>query len=292
MKYLLFFSTLLAVSCNFSPKPIDIDIPEPPQKLVVSSWLVPPQEAAITLTRTFSALVADSTFNPLDTTGQNSIASKIFVENGLVSIENRGNIAQFYQLLPGVYGSADVPQHFGDTYVLRATDPLTGEEIEAETQLMPQVSIDTVYAVRNTSPGIGGDSVYGFELKFRDIPQQTNYYLITYTDFANAASSINGLNNTMFSQTGNTFNVIADAQYEDGKEILFKSGLTEQKGDTLLVGFSQITKGYYEFLSAYKRTGNILSQLTGEPINLPTNVKNGYGYFAMIRPKPWVVVME
>jgi hypothetical protein len=58
------------------------------------------------------------------------------------------------------------------------------------------------------------------------------------------------------------------------------------------VALSNIPKGYYEYLAAYKRSGNLLSQLTGEPVNLPTNVQGGYGYFALTKPSIKTVILQ
>jgi hypothetical protein len=49
--------------------------------------------------------------------------------------------------------------------------------------------------------------------------------------------------------------------------------------DTIGVSVSNISQGYYEFLDLYGRAGSPLTQITGEPIDYPTNVTNGYGYF-------------
>ena len=49
--------------------------------------------------------------------------------------------------------------------------------------------------------------------------------------------------------------------------------------DSIAVILSHVTKGYFEFLNAFKKSGALINQLTGEPINYPTNVNNGYGYF-------------
>jgi hypothetical protein len=52
----------------------------------------------------------------------------------------------------------------------------------------------------------------------------------------------------------------------------------------VLVHLAKIDKGYFDYLSAYEKSGNILSQLTSEPISLPTNIVNGYGYFTLYQP--------
>ena len=63
-------------------------------------------------------------------------------------------------------------------------------------------------------------------------------------------------------------------------------------GDTLVVQVCRVDGGYYKYLQAYKRTGYLINQLTGEPINLPTNVQTGYGYFALCKPNRYVFDMK
>ena len=57
-----------------------------------------------------------------------------------------------------------------------------------------------------------------------------------------------------------------------------------KRTDTIAVTLSNISEGYYKFLSTYLKSGNIINQITGEPIDYPTNVNNGYGYFSAHYP--------
>ena len=54
--------------------------------------------------------------------------------------------------------------------------------------------------------------------------------------------------------------------------------------DSIAVEIANISKGYYEFLAAAKRNGDLLTQFTAESIHFPTNVKNGYGFFNAYYP--------
>ena len=54
--------------------------------------------------------------------------------------------------------------------------------------------------------------------------------------------------------------------------------------DTVALVLSNISKGYYEFLTAYQRAGGWFNQLSGEPINYPTNIEGGFGYFNAYYP--------
>jgi hypothetical protein len=52
---------------------------------------------------------------------------------------------------------------------------------------------------------------------------------------------------------------------------------------------ANISKGYYEFLSAYRKSNQLIYQLLGEPVTLPTNVIIGYGYFSTYNPSLRIV---
>ena len=62
--------------------------------------------------------------------------------------------------------------------------------------------------------------------------------------------------------------------------------------DTLIVQVARIDEGYFKYLQTYKRTGYLINQLTGEPINLPTNIQTGYGYFAIYKPHRYVFALQ
>jgi hypothetical protein len=55
--------------------------------------------------------------------------------------------------------------------------------------------------------------------------------------------------------------------------------------DTVVVTVGKIENHYFKYLDAYKRTGYLINQLTGEPINLPTNISGGFGYFSLFVPQ-------
>lgn len=287
-KYLFFLAFLAAQSaCVLNPKPLDIDIPEPPQRLVVSAFAIPPQELAVTLTRTFSALLGEDSVdlnNP-------DVSSLVFVDSALVTLSYSGRTDTLFKLTPALFGSLTAEQRFNERYFLKVKDFTTGLEVSAETVLLPPVALDTVYPVVSILTGFE-DTLHTFQYQFRDEPGTENYYVATYTNFNTLSQQISNPGQSLFNFNAQQFHVFSDKTSGDGQPISFKPDFAGTKGDTLAVALSNIPKGYYEFLAAYKRSGNLFSQLIGEPINLPTNVIGGYGYFAMIRPKIKLVILE
>lgn len=274
-------------ACVLNPKPLDVEIPEPPQRLVVSSFAIPPQELAVTLTRTFSALLGEDSVDLQDP----NVSNLVFVDSALVTLTYAGRTDTLYKLAPSLYGSLAVEQRYREPYFLKVKDYATGLEANAETMLLPPVALDTVFPVLTILKGLD-DTLHTFQYEFRDEPGFENYYVATYTNFRTLADQLNNPGKSLFNFNAQQFNVFSDKTSGDGQRITFKPDFAGQQGDTLAVALSNIPKGYYEFLAAYKRSGNLFSQLIGEPINLPSNVIGGFGYFAMIRPKVKFVILE
>ena len=66
----------------------------------------------------------------------------------------------------------------------------------------------------------------------------------------------------------------------DGPEIRERFSLFEiGASDSIVVTVSNVSQSYYEYLQANERAQGILSQVTQEPINRPTNVNGGRGFF-------------
>lgn len=274
-------------SCVLNPDPLDIYIPEPEQEMVVSSFFVPPQGLAVTFTRTFSALLGEDSVDLED----NDVARLIFVDSAEVSLSYDGKTVQLYQLAPSVFGSAEAESVYNTEYTLRAKDFATGKSVTAKTVLLPPVDLDTVYPENTILPSFN-DTIFTFKYEFRDVAGTENYYLATYTNFREFLSQVTNPASGIFNFNQTLFHVFTDKNNGDGEMIEYKPDFAGVKGDTIVVALSNITKEYYEFLSAYKRSGNLFSQLVGEPINLPTNVDGGYGYFALIRPRAKIVILR
>ena len=49
--------------------------------------------------------------------------------------------------------------------------------------------------------------------------------------------------------------------------------------DSIAVTLSNISKNYYNYLVLRNESGSLYNQLNLEPLNYPTNVVNGYGFF-------------
>jgi hypothetical protein len=264
--------------CNLSPAPLDVDIPEPEQRLVVSAFTLPPQFGLFTFTRTFSALLGSENID-LDNA---SIADRVLIDSAVAVIRHEGQVDTLYRLFPGIFGTLDLEQQEDVDYVLELKDCKSGQQVTARTRMLPVVGWDTLYSVVKALPNLGAE-VFRFVYAFDDLPGANNYYLITYT----RRSDLNGgggLAAGTFDFRASAFEVVTDLTEGDGFKISREADFSSFEQDTLLVGLANISREYYDFLAAYKRSGNLLSSLVSEPVRLPTNVEGGFGYFALIRP--------
>lgn len=288
-KYIaLYLVCSLFVACNFSPTPIPIEVEEPEQKLVISSFALPPQELIVTVSRTFSALVPKADSLDLD---DPDILARVLVDSAEVMLSYAGHTVELFKIAPGIYGSIEVEQIPGATYLLTVKDFDTGLMTSAKTVLLPEIYLDTLYPISRILPSLD-DTLNTFKYDFLDPAGVENYFLVTYTKSNNLFRDILLPGQTLFNTSRSSFNVFSDKNTGDGQKIAYQPDPLFEVGDTVLVGISNIPKNYYEFVSAYKKSGNLFSQLISEPINLPSNVENGYGYFSMVNPKFKTVVIE
>ncbi|MDQ3111053.1 MAG: DUF4249 domain-containing protein [Bacteroidota bacterium] len=274
MKYIFPFlaSFIFLFSCQ--PKPIDIDVPPAEERLVIASQVLPNSIMVIGLTRSFS---------PLDPAGhedtlQNDFLDRILVPDGIVTVTHPSGTDTLYMVTPGIYASINVLLVDYGTYTIHAKDPATGLEVTATTELLPGVSFDSIQPYKQV---VEGDTVPFIHYELSDYGAASDYYVVCYYRKSQDTSAFD-LNN-YFSQGSNelnAFDLITDQDFDEQGKLSRNNQLYDVSNtDTIAVTVSHITKGYYEFLSAYKRSSSLFNQLSGEPINYPTNVEGGYGYF-------------
>lgn len=275
--FVLFCTGGLFTGCL--PPPVDIDVKPADPKLVIASQVLGSQGLIVGLTRSYS---------PLDTSGaQDTLGSdlltRILVSDAIVTVSYLSQTDTLYMVSPGLYVNLFVQLHDDVPYTLRAKDPATGEEVWAVTSLEPQVVFDTVYPwiQRNTS-----DTLVYFHYTLTDFPNDENYYVVNFVKKVQGDSTFDI--GSVFAQGNNQvlteFDLIDDKAFDSNGRLVRDTWVRSLgQTDTSAAVVSHISKGYYEFLTAYKRSGSIFNQLTGEPINYPSNVNGGHGYFTMHR---------
>jgi hypothetical protein len=257
------------------PPPIDLGNIDPHEpRLVISSQIIPNSIMVVAVSRSFSALEGASE----EDTVQQDFLDEILVDRALVVVKYMNQTDTLYRIAPGLYGSLTVLQYSYGTYELYVKDSITGLEATSTSVLLPLVPFDTINpVVTRTST----DTTVSVKYQVSDPPGISNWYVVNFfvkrTDTTSA-----GIDMYSYFNSGNKntyFELFTDQEF-DGTVYTAETRLEDVNGtDTIAVAISNISSGYYEFLTAFKRAGSLVNQLTGEPINYPTNVQGGYGYF-------------
>ncbi|MGB3946496.1 MAG: DUF4249 domain-containing protein [Bacteroidia bacterium] len=276
--YLYIIITILIYSCQ--PPGIDIDVKPAEQKIVVASQIIPQKNMFVALTKSFSPLepIAGSQAVTDD------LLNNFLVTNAIVTISYNNQTDTLNMLVPGIYYSTNVLLTNYNNYTLNVYEPSSTLSASALTTMLPQVKFDTVYPVITRTPV---DTTVVIKYTLTDNPDEENYYVVNYI----LKQSSTGANLDISSYFGSgsnkilsSFELLNDASFTSNvythETLLDKVKPT----DSIAVEIANISKGYYEFLTASKRTQGLLTQLTSEPIHYPTNVQNGYGYFNAYYP--------
>lgn len=262
------------------PNGINIDVKPAEPNIVVASKIIPQSFMFVTLTKSFSPLEPIAT----EDTVASGLLDKYLVSNALVTVSYSGQIDTLNMLVPGIYISTNTLLSNYNTYTLNVTEPSTGLQVSAVTTMPGQVNFDTVYPVVIKNPD---DTIISVKYVLKDNPNEENYYVVNYI----LKQSSNGANldiNSFFNRGSNKklaeFDLLNDASFTNN--ILTKESTLKNvhSTDSIAVEIANISKGYYEFLTAFKSTESIVSILTSEPVHFPTNVQNGYGYFNAYYP--------
>lgn len=273
----LIFSLL--ASCLF-PKPIDIKLPETEKKLAVSSVVIPGNIMTVSVSYSFSALT-----NKKDSSGNMVFDSTTYrqflVEHARVTIRYAGRTDTLFKIVPGVYGSLSTLQIPNESYTLDVYDSTTYLHIIAQSTMLPRVNFDTLYFTKKKT---SLDTSVEVHFMIDDDKTKENYYLVSYYNLA--ASPIY---KSLFSNPSSGSFVQNEIYSDKITDALGRIDVTNRldlpnTNDTLIVQLANISKAYYDYLSAYKRSNQLVFQLLGEPVNIPTNIQGGYGFFGTFNP--------
>lgn len=258
----ILISILVLTSCLPEPLPVK-DIPAPEKTVVVGSQIIPNQFLAVAVTENFSALEGGT-----DDSYEELLQSLLI--NGLeltIEVED-----EFYDLTEfnqsGVYVGENVPQIPGSTYTLSFTNPINNLPVKASSELQSFVGFDSVDVFIEVNEF---DTLVNVGLKVDD-PVGPNWYMVNVQlvdeEFDFSVSPFTEL----FTDVG------MDGTLIDYNFRVFFRDFAE--GDTVLVSMANISQDYYDFLDL-RTTRRPFSGGINEPINFPTNVENGLGFFHM-----------
>ena len=273
------FAWMLIVMCSCIPEPLPVDgLPTVKPQIVVSTQIVPDESLVVLLTKSFSALDADSDTDP------ETLLNQIAVNDAIVTISGPAGSDTLNFLQLGFYGGIDIPFEVGESYTLTVQSPTLGE-VHATTTVKPQIVFDEIDA----SLFFNGfdDTLAQVTYQFKD-PAGGNYYMINVQEVEQEDIVQNVLNPNAFTK------IMTDEEFENESfgETFRVFPREYDPGDTIAVSLSNISYDYYDFIE--KRIDNRYSfiEFLGEPVNYPTNVVGGKGFFNLYLPDVRVFVLE
>lgn len=271
MKNLILISFIVLFTACIT-KPLEVDIPQQEPKTVVFSQVIPNRVMIIALSKSFGAL--DLQEDKGDTLSSD-LLDQLLEDNAVVTIEYDGIEDTLFRIEKGLYASLSTPQKINTLYNLKIINE-RGERVEASSLMLEKIDFTSITpeVLRNQ------DSSINIAYSFEDLPGN-NWYMINYYRKRNQS---NGLDfNSIFENGQNNLirtELISDATFEGTYSSTTSFDQFEiAASDTIAVTLSNISEDYFKYLDLRKRSGNIFSEITREPISYPTNVSNGFGFF-------------
>ena len=268
---------LVCYSCI--PDPLEVEnIPKVKPKIVVSSQIIPDQSILILLTKTIGALEASDDSDPQD------LIAQIAVNDAVVTISGPSGIDSLIFLENGLYGGVFIPFQDGDTYTLKVASALLGT-VTASAIVQPQVTFDDIEAALYYN-GFN-DTLAQITYSLKD-PEQKNWYMLNVQEVEQEDVFQNVINPRAFTKLleDDGFNGL---QFDDQFRVFPRD---YKPGDTIAVSLSNISKEYYHFMKLRIDNRFSLVEFLGEPVNYPTNVEGGKGFFNLYIPDVRFFVLE
>ena len=281
---LLIALTALLWSCE--PAEILIMVQPAPSEIVVASQVLPGDYMAVLLTRSFSALEGNEDSLSAD------FLEQILIKDAEVILSSKG---QEYVLPPfedvdGVYVS-EIPIDLDtDSVTLSVFDIAKNRKVTSITPVLPLLAPDTVRFIEEI---VDQDTIQSLIYSFTD-PTGDHWYSISGFDPGGFAD---GIVNNPFNFNGGDNGIFYDALISD--QVIQNNHYADTiKLDTLLFSdtiaflFSNVSEDYFRFLDSRQRTGGIIASATSEPINTPTNIQGGLGFFNVHKPSITLIIKE
>jgi hypothetical protein len=273
----LFIGGTIFSSCL--PEPLDVKgIPVVKPQIVVSTQIIPDQSVVVLLTKTFGALDASNDSDPEE------LLKQIAIDDATVTIAGPQGTYELELLENGLYGGTIIPFEVGEAYELTVNSESLGEA-SAITTVKPLVSFDDIKA----------DLVFnGFDDTLAQItyqlsdPVEQNWYMLNVQQIERDEILDDLLNPAAFTR-------IMDDQNFNGrvhKETFRVFPRDFIPGDTIAVLISNISKDYYDFIDLRLDNRFSFVEYLGEPVNYPSNIKGGKGFFNLYIPDVRVFVLE
>jgi len=272
-------SALLLASCR--PRPLDISVPQQERALVISSTCADGKRVFVGATWSLSALQ-----QLMDTTALNvqpEIPKELLVDSALVTITSEAGVKDTLSLArPGLFVTNRLSLNAGASYRLEVHDYRSSSKAIATTVFLPAPLLSDMQPRHEINDG---DTQTVLSLALDEV-QPGTYFAVSYATPESIRKRQRPLPRKL--EALHLFQPKQLALFR--ADISTKGRMTKditlqvKATDTVMVQVVQVSAEYFQYLSTYKRAGSLINQLTGEPINLPSNSSSGLGFFTLYQP--------
>jgi hypothetical protein len=261
------------------PEPLEVtNIPTVKPQIVISSQIVPGQSLLVLLTKSIGALDASNDSDPQE------LINQIAVNDALVILTGPTSIDTLTFLQNGLYGGIQIPFQDGEQYTLNVKSPSMGE-VSATTVVKPQIVFETIEA--DLYHNGFGDTLAQVTYSIND-PVSTNWYMLNVQEVERVDAAENLINPRAFTK------LLEDNDFNGGNfSQQFKVFPRDYKsGDTIAVSLSNISQEYFDFMQLRLDNRFSFVEFLGEPVNYPTNVIGGKGFFNLYIPDIKIFILQ
>lgn len=264
MKNWILFLVIATVFVACRPKSLDIEVQPAESKLVAFTHIIPGNIMLVALSKSFSVLEGNT---------QEDMDS-LLVTGATVQVKFDSQVFDFYELSPGIYASFSAAYEYDQEYELLAY--FGKDTIRSTTKMLPKVDYTSVLP---SVEKLANDTNVYLNLSFTDLPDVSNWYLINVYRKQAGLQQVDGVNYFLNGNNALARSIlVSDKEFDGTYDKMFKFDELNHK-DSIVVTLSNINESYYKYLNFKVGGGNIFNQLNIEPVNYPTNIVNGYGFF-------------
>lgn len=280
-RYRLFIAGAVAavLFARCMPDPLEIERIDPPRvEMVVSSQIVPGEGLLVMVTRTVGALEASDDSDPFELLGA------IAVNDAIVTLEGPRRIDTLRFRGTGVYSLADRVFEPGEKYHLIVRSTALGT-VSATTEVRAKASFKHIEAELYYN-GLG-DTLAQITYTLVD-PEEKNWYMLNVQEVERDDVVANMVNPRTFTRliSDDGFN----GQSYGERFRIFPRGY--KPGDSIAVTLANISEEYYHFMKLRQDNRFSFLEFVSEPVDYPSNVTGGRGFFNLYTPEVKIFVFE
>lgn len=289
------------------PEPLEIDVPQADPKVVISSQFLADSGVVVSCTRTFSAL----SDNYMPDKINYDFINKAFGLHSLVLLEHSGITDTLYNMGLGLYMNENLHFEIGEDCYLTVYDSIVEQTVTSNAKYIQDIDFDTVF-VEIQIENQDTNAIVFYE--FTDYSEDNNYLINSYIfqdnqngfDFSDLLgenpyadmleifleeSEYNAIYSRLSSigSISNKLEIFKDSHFQSqniADSVVFRRISLQ---DTLAVSIANISQEYYDYCELRLKAGTIYSQLISDPINMPSNIENGYGMFTTHSLNIWMI---